>query len=96
MDGYIVDFTGIELDSEHMIARLPQDKLTRATKAVQDTLRLGYTSFKALHSILSFLSFCTCVVPLGRPFLCKLFNFARELSHLSRPTTRWRLSAEAI
>jgi hypothetical protein len=27
MDGYIVDFTGIELDSEQMIARLPQDKL---------------------------------------------------------------------
>jgi hypothetical protein len=78
-----------------MIARLPQDKLNRATKAVQDTLRLGYTSFKALRSMLGFLSFCARVVPLGRPFLRKLFNFARELSHLRRPTTRRRLSAEA-
>jgi hypothetical protein len=96
MDGHVVDFTGIELDSEQMIARLPQDKLKRATKAVQDTLRLGYTSFKALRSMLGFLSFCARVVPLGRPFLRKLFNFARELSLLSRPTTRRRLSAEAI
>ena len=96
MDGYIVDFTGIELDSEQMIARLPQDKLNRALKAVQDTLRLGYTSFKALRNMLGFLSFCACVIPLGRPFLRKLFNFANELSHLSRPTTRRRLSAEAI
>ncbi len=95
MDGHVVDFTGIELDSELMIARLPQDKLDRATKAVQDTLRLGYTSFKALRSMLGFLSFCARVIPLGRPFLRKLFNFARELSHLRRPTTRRRLSAEA-
>jgi hypothetical protein len=95
MDGHVVDFTGIELDSELMIARLPQDKLDRATKAVQDTLRLGYTSFKALRSMLGFLSFCARVVPLGRPFLRKLFNFVRELSHLHRPTTRRRLSAEA-
>jgi hypothetical protein len=76
MDGHVVDFTGIELDSENMPARLPQDKLTRVTKAVQDTLRLGYTSFKALPSMLSFLSFCARVVPLGRPFLRKLFNFS--------------------
>ena len=46
--------------------------------------------------MLGFLSFCARVVPLGRPFLRKLFNFARELSHLSRPTTRRRLSTEAI
>jgi hypothetical protein len=46
--------------------------------------------------MLGFLSFCAHVVPLGRPFLRKLFNFARELSHLPRLTTRRRLSAEAI
>ena len=96
MDGHVVNFTGIELNSEQMIARLPQDKLARATNAVHDTLHLGYTSFKALRSMLGFLSFCVRVVPLGRPFLRKLFNFARELSHLNRPTTRRRLSAEAI
>ena len=96
IDRHVVDFTGIELDSAQMIARLPQDKLIRATKVVQDTLRLGYTSFKALRSMLSFLSFCVRVIPLGCPFLRKLFNFARELSHLSRPTIRRRLSTEAI
>ena|SRR5579862_7536805 len=96
MDGHVVDFTDIELDSEQMIVRLPQDKLIHATKAVQDTLRLEYISFKAFRSMLGFLSFCAHVVSLGRPFLHKLFNFARELSHLSRLTTRQRLFTEAI
>lgn len=30
-EGWVVDFTGIELDSEHMIARLPKDKHDRAS-----------------------------------------------------------------
>jgi hypothetical protein len=96
MERHVVDFTDIELNSEQMIAWLPQDKFICATKAVQDTLRLKYISFKALRSMLSFLSFCAHVVPLGCPFLRKLFNFARELSHLSQPTTRRRLFTEAI
>src|SRR5579862_8805283 len=96
MNGHVVDFTGIELDSELMIARLPQNKLDRANKAVQDTLRLSYTSFKALRSMLGFLSFCARVIPLGCPFLRNLFNFARELSHLPRFTTRRCLLTEAI
>ena len=96
MDGHVVNFTGIELNSEQMIVRLPQNKLIRATKVVQNTLCLEYTLFKALRSMLSFLSFCMHVVPLGCPFLCKLFNFAQELSHLSQPTTRRRLFTEAI
>ena len=96
MDGYVVDFTGIKLDSDQMLARLPQDKLDRTINAVQSTLQLGYTSFKSLRSTLSFLSFCARVIALGRPFLRNLFNLARDLSYLPRPTTRRRLSTEAI
>ncbi len=96
MNGHVVDFTDIELNSEQMIARLPQNKLDRALKAVQDIVHLGYTSFKVLRSMLGFLSFCAHVIPLGRPFLRKPFNFANELSYLSQPTTRRHLSAEAI
>ena len=94
MDGYVVDFTGIELDSDKMEARLPQDKLTRAWSAVEQTLCQGSTSYKALNSLLGFLSFCTRVTPLGRPFLRQLFNFMQVLPTTHHNTKR-RLTPEA-
>ena len=80
MDGYVVDFMGIELDSEKMEVRLPEDKLTRARFAVEQILCQGFFSYKGLNSLLGFLSFYTWVTPLGRPFLHQLFNFIQTLS----------------
>ena len=94
MDGYVVDFTGIELDSDKMEARLPEDKLTRARSAVEQTLCQGFTSYKALNSLLGFLSFCTRVTPLGRPFLRQLFNFMQNRS-TTHPNAKRRLTTQA-
>jgi hypothetical protein len=82
MDGYVVDFTGIELDSEKMEVHLPRDKHDRATSSIQNLLLHGLTSSKELKSVLGFLLFCARVVPLSRPFLRNLFNFPGSLSHL--------------
>jgi hypothetical protein len=82
MDGHIVDFTGIELDSNKMEARLPSDKHDRASVAVQHLLQCGTTSPKVLQSTLGFLSFCTRVITLARPFLRNLFNFLQSVSHI--------------
>ena len=95
LDGFIVDFTGIELDTDQMEARLPRDKHERATLAVQSTLARGTISFKELRSLLGFLSFCSRVVPLGRPFLRNLFNHLEHLSH-KHPSMPRRLPAPAI
>ena len=87
LDGYVVDFTGIELDTDKLEARLPKDKYDRALKAVTDALTTGTTSHKALESLLGYLSFCARVIPLGRPFLRHLFDFLQTLSTLTSPHT---------
>ena len=87
LDGYIVDFTGIELDTDKLEARLPKDKHDRALKAVTDALMTGTTSHKALESLLGYLSFCARVIPLRRPFLRHLFDFLQTLSMLTSPHT---------
>jgi hypothetical protein len=81
-DGWVVDFTGIELDSNQMVARLPKDKHDRATHAVQRLLTTGAVTHRTLEKLLGFLSFCARVIPLGRPFLRNLFNLLQRLSHL--------------
>ena len=73
-DGWVVEFTGIELDSDHMIARLPKDKHNRAIAGVQHLLKAGAVNHCTLGNLLGFLSFCAKVVPLERPFLRNLFN----------------------
>jgi hypothetical protein len=92
-DGWVVDFSGIELDSDHMIARLPEDKHTRATASVQRLLTAGAINHHTLEKLLGFLSFCAKVVPLGRPFLRNLFNLLKRLSHLHPQAIRSLSSA---
>ena len=81
-DGYRADFLGIELDTEMMQARLPPDKQARALAAVQSLLQHNKVTHRTLECRLSFLSFCTWVLPLGRPFLRNLFTFLKRLSHI--------------
>ena len=80
LDGYVVDYIGIELDTDKLEARLPKDKHDRAIQAVSEALARGTTTHKSLESLLGYLSFCARVVPLGRPFLRNLFDFLAELS----------------
>jgi hypothetical protein len=79
---YVVDFTGIELDTDKMEARLPRDKHDHASLAVQRLLQRGSSSYNDVQSTLGFLSFCTRVIPLARPFLRNLFNFLQSLYHI--------------
>ena len=81
-DSFVVDFLGIQLDTAAMQARLPPDKLARALKAVQLLLQRNSISHHSLEKLLGFMSFCTHVLPFGRPFLRNLFTFLARLSHL--------------
>jgi hypothetical protein len=93
-DGWVVNFLGIQLDSDMMEARLPKDKHDRALATVRKLLTKGSVSSHSLEKVLGFLSFCARVVPLGRPFLRNLFNMLRKLSQLHRHATQ-RLSTTA-
>jgi hypothetical protein len=73
-EGTVVDYLGITIDSEKMEARLPPNKKDRVLLEVTNLLRKETVSRADLQSILGFLTFCTRVFPLGRPFLRHLFN----------------------
>jgi hypothetical protein len=73
-EGTVVDYLGIIIDSDRMEARLPPNKKDRVLQEVTNLLQKGMVSRADLQSILGFLTFCTRVFPLGRPFLRHLFN----------------------
>jgi hypothetical protein len=75
VQGTVVDYLGILIDSDRMEARLPPNKKDRVLAEVNRLLRQksGITR-RDLQSVLGFLTFCTRVFPLGRPFLRHLFN----------------------
>ena len=90
INGYVVDFTGIELDSDKMEARLPKEKHDRAITTVSGALAASKAGIchKTLDSLLGYLSFCTRVIPLGRPFLRNIYNFLNDLSYIHPLATR--------
>ena len=97
VDGSVVDFTGLEIDSDKMEVRLPKDKHDRALNSVRGTLQRGYTDSNSLRSLIGFLSFCARVIPLGRPFLRNLFNFLYMItSSSSNPYAKRRLNTHTV
>ena len=78
MDGHIVTHLGFEFDTLKMEVRLPVNKKLRALQATQALLKANTVSVISLDETLGFLSHCCQVVPLGRPFLRKLFSLLRR------------------
>ena len=83
--GTVVTHLGFELDSQNMEVRLPRNKKLRALKAVYTIATASSVSFAVLEEALGFLSHCCQVVPLGRPFLRRLFS----LLHRNTPNRRF-------
>ena len=81
IEGTLVDFLGLEIDTMAMEARLPMDKHHRAFEMVSQLIEEQSVSFYKLEKLLGFLSFCCAVVPLGRPFLRQVFNLLNRKSH---------------
>ena len=65
---------------------------SRIVAILYDLLQHGQVSHKTLERLLGFLSFCTRVLPLGRPFLRNLFTFLARLAYL-HPLSVSRLNA---
>lgn len=73
-EGCIVSYLGLEIDTIKMEARLPNHKKIRALREVNEILNKKGVTKKELQALLGFLTFCTRVFPLGRPFLRHIFN----------------------
>jgi hypothetical protein len=98
--GTTVDFLGLEIDTQAMEARLPSEKQAKALLLVRTYLKRKSLTLLELQSIIGFLSFAAKVVPLGRPFLRRLYNalscyrspHPRRITSSMRADLRWWLA----
>jgi len=84
-------FAGMELDTQTMEARLPEDKLAKCRALIWDFLPRKKVTLSELQSLIGFLNFtCSVIVP-GRTFLCRLINLTVRVK---RPRHFIRLNRE--
>ena len=67
-------FAGIELDTNDLEARLPEDKLTKCKHAVRGMLDRKSVRLRELQRLIGLLNFACMVVVPGRAFLRHLIN----------------------
>ena len=65
---------GIDLDTNKMEARLPQDKLSELRGLLRDNMQRKKIKFKDLQSLLGHLNFACKVIKPGRCFLRRLYD----------------------
>ena len=73
--GTVVEVLGIELNTNLFEARLPPEKLCRATALSAAALESGTLTLHEADTLAGFLSFCSQVVRLGRAFMSSLWDF---------------------
>ena len=82
-------FAGIELDSDKMEARLPEEKLRKCVTLIYEFLKRKKVSLKEMQSLIGLLNFtCSVVIP-GRTFLRRMINLTVGVN---RPTHLIRLT----
>ena len=87
----VLSFAGIELDTNKMEARLPNDKLTKCRSLIQEFICKKKVTLQELQSLIGLLNFtCSVIVP-GRTFLRRLINLTVGIK---RPRYFIRLNRE--
>ena len=89
--GTAVIVFGIEIDTSCFTARLPKDKLEKATKATAKILSQKSVSFIDMQSLVGFLSFCSQAVRLGHVFMRRLWDFINHFPQMVPRTTLRRI-----
>jgi len=72
-----LEFLGLELDSATMEARLPLNKLAYLREVLLEWETCRCCNLRDLQGIISYLQFCTQVVPHGHTFIHGLINFSQ-------------------
>lgn len=74
-------FTGIELDTIAMEARLPPDKVQKCLDAVKNMLKKKKAQLREIQSLIGLLSFAVTVVVPGRPFLRRMIDLTKGIQY---------------
>lgn len=83
---------GIEVDSEKMECRLPQDKIVKIRSALQELVHCKKVTLQKLQSLIGLLNFACCVICPGRAFLRRLIDLT---CGVSCPFYKIRFNGEA-
>lgn len=86
-----LSFAGIELDTENMEARLPNDKIEKCKEKIMEALGKNKVTLRELQSVIGLLNFACKVVRPGRAFLRRLINltigFVKPFHHIRMTKT---------
>lgn len=85
-------FLGVILDVQRGELRLPADKLEQARASVAKLLSRRKAALRLVRECAGLLSFACVAVPLGRPFLRRIFDLCRGVS---RPHHRVTITRES-
>ena len=69
-----IEFVGLTIDTVRMAVAIPQDKMQKILKEIQEVLQCSKCKVKKLQSLEGRLNFITKAVPHGRPFSRKLYD----------------------
>ena len=90
LSGY--EFLGITLDAEGMEARLPEEKLAKGRRLLEEFLTRQKVTLRDLQSLIGVLNLaCTVIVP-GRAFLRRLIDMTMGVQ---KPYHHIRLTRQA-
>ena len=88
----ILTFLGLELDTQAMEIRLPQEKLLKIRNRLAEVQYKKKLTLQELQSLIGLLNFACAVVVPGRPFLRRVIDLTKGLE---KPHHRRKLSKEA-
>ena len=82
-------FIGLELDSQDMVVRLPQEKVNEIRAMLKTMLNKSRCTLKGMQSLIGILNFaCRAIIP-GRPFCRRLIN---SICGLTKPHHHLRVN----
>ena len=68
----VLCFLGLELDSIHMVVRIPRDKIVELIEKIEMVLQREKVTLRQMQSLIGSLNFCCRAIVPGRPF-CRRF-----------------------
>lgn len=70
----VLCFLGLELDSIHMVVRIPQEKIGELLQKIELVLSKEKVTLRQMQSLIGSLNFCCRAIIPGRPFCRRLIN----------------------
>ena len=70
----VLCFLGLELDSIHMVVRIPRDKIVELIEKIEMVLQREKVTLRQMQSLIGSLNFCCRAIVPGRPFCRRFIN----------------------